>query len=167
MFMDNEYYRIQKERVAVTITTVSGETIAGELFVQSNARSRTGREEAPDILNDPEPFFPFLGRDGEAQLIAKAQVREVELPGDLPEAEWRIDSWQEIEVVLVGGVHRKGVLYLERLSGRTRVLDYINRTALSRCIQPSDLRSQAVSIAARASSRRPSRLRTAARLVMA
>lgn len=125
--MSNDY-RIQKERLTVVLTTVSGERIDGDLFVQPNHRSRTGREEAPDILNAPEPYFPFLTCDGEVQLIAKRHVREMALPSDVEEEEWRMDTWQEVEVVLVGGVHHVGVIYLEAIMGRARVLDYLNRT---------------------------------------
>ena len=121
-------FRIEKDRLSVSLTTVSGETLAGELFVQRATRHRVGPEEAPDILNAPEPFFAFLTRDGKVQLVAKRHVREMELTPDVEAEEWLVDAGQEIEVVLVGGVHHTGVLYLNGVSGRTRVIDSINRT---------------------------------------
>lgn len=124
--MNNDYL-IQKERLAVVLTTVSGERIAGQLFVQPNVRLRSGREEAPDILNAAEPFFPFLADGGHILLLAKDRVRDLLLPAELEEEEWRIGAGQELEVMLDDGACHRGVLYLEAITGRARVLDYLNR----------------------------------------
>ena len=40
-----------------------------------------GSEEVPDVLNAPEPFFPLV-RAGDTLMVAKHQVREVELADD-------------------------------------------------------------------------------------
>ena len=45
----------------------------------------------------------------------------------MPADEWQIGSPATIEVVLTGGGMHTGNVYLESLSGRTRVLDYLNR----------------------------------------
>ena len=78
MGITNNDYRIQKERLAAVVITVGGERMTGELFVQASPRNRYGREEAADILNSAEPFFPMLTSDGELFLVAKDRVREVE-----------------------------------------------------------------------------------------
>ena len=75
--MDNDY-RIQKDRLAAVLVTAGGERLAGELFVQASPRNRYGREEAADVLNSAEPFFPMLTSDGELFLVAKERVRELE-----------------------------------------------------------------------------------------
>lgn len=125
--MDNNDYRIQKDRLAAIVVTVGGERLAGELFVQASPRNRYGREEAADVLNSAEPFFPMLTNDGELFLIAKDRVREVESREPLPADQWQIGAPATINVWLTGGAMHTGNVYLESLSGRTRVLDYLNR----------------------------------------
>jgi hypothetical protein len=123
----NNDYRIQKERLAAVVVTVGGERMTGELFVQASPRNRYGREEAADILNSAEPFFPMLTNAGELYLLAKERVREVESREPMPAEDWQIGAPATIEVWLTGGAVHTGNVYLESLSGRTRVLDYLNR----------------------------------------
>jgi hypothetical protein len=126
--MSNDY-RIQKERVSVVLTLLGGDRIAGDLFVQPSVRNRIGPEDAPDVLNAAEPYFPFLTADGETYLVAKDRVRDVEVDHELEDGdEWRIGAPATIEIVLGGGVVHRGVVYLESVvSGRGRVLDFLNR----------------------------------------
>jgi hypothetical protein len=123
----NNDYRIEKDRLAAVLVTVGGERVAGELFVQASPRNRYGREEAADILNSAEPFFPMLTSDGQLFLVAKERVRELESRDPMPTDEWQIGAPATIEVMLTGGSVHQGNVYLESLSGRTRVLDYLNR----------------------------------------
>ena len=123
----NNDYRIEKDRLAAVLVTVGGERVAGELFVQASPRNRYGREEAADILNSAEPFFPMLTSDGQLFLVAKERVRELESRDPMPTDEWQIGAPATIEVMLTGGGVHQGNVYLESLSGRTRVLDYLNR----------------------------------------
>jgi hypothetical protein len=123
----NNDYRIQKDRLAAVLVTAGGERLAGELFVQASPRNRYGREEAADVLNSAEPFFPMLTSDGELFLVAKERVRELESRDPMPADEWQIGAPATIEVVLTGGAVHTGNVYLEAMSGRTRVLDYLNR----------------------------------------
>lgn len=127
MGIPNNDYRIQKDRLAAVLVTVGGERITGELFVQASPRNRYGREEAADILNSAEPFFPVLASTGELFLLAKDRVREVESREPMPPDEWQIGAPAAIEVSLTGGAVHTGNVYLESVSGRTRVLDYLNR----------------------------------------
>jgi hypothetical protein len=119
--MNNNDYRIPKDRLAAVVVTVGGERMTGELFVQASPRNRYGREEAADVLNSAEPYFPMLTTDGQLFLVSKERVREVESRDPTPADEWTI------EVMLTGGAVHSGNVYLESLSGRTRVLDYLNR----------------------------------------
>jgi hypothetical protein len=121
-------YRIQKERLRITLTTFGGERIVGDLFVQASARNRYGREEAHDVANSAEPFFPVLSESGETYLVAKDRVREIEVGHDAtPAEEWRIGSPSTIELSVTGGGTHTGVIYLEAVTGRSRVLDFLNR----------------------------------------
>jgi hypothetical protein len=125
--INNNDYRIEKDRLAAVVVTVGGERLTGELFVQASPRNRYGREEAADVLNSAEPFFPMLTNEGELFLIAKDRVREVESREPLPADQWQIGAPATINVWLTGGAMHTGNVYLESLSGRTRVLDYLNR----------------------------------------
>jgi len=127
MMNNNNDYRIPKDRLAAVVVTLGGERMTGELFVQASPRNRYGREEAPDILNSAEPFFPMLTTNGELFLIAKDRVREVESAGPSPAEDWQIGAPATIEVLVTGGTILTGNVYLESLSGRTRVIDYLNR----------------------------------------
>jgi len=124
---NNNDYRIPKDRLAAVVVTLGGERMTGELFVQASPRNRYGREEAADILNSAEPFFPLLTTNGELFLIAKDRVREVESAAPSPADEWQIGAPATIEVLVTGGTLHTGNVYLESLSGRTRVIDYLNR----------------------------------------
>jgi hypothetical protein len=125
----NDDYRILKERLAVAITTVSGECLTGDVFVQPSARNRLGREDVPDVLNAPEPFFPLMTVGGDTHLVAKDRVREVhvdQLDG-WTEEEWRIGTPVTVEIAISGGGCHRGTLYLESITGFARAIDYLNR----------------------------------------
>jgi hypothetical protein len=120
-------FRIEKERLAVTVTTESGERLSGQMFVQSYARRRLGREEAVDVLNDNDPYFP-LALDGDnTLLIAKQRVRDVQVAageGSVPNPAARPVT---VEVVVAGGAAFLGEVRLEVPFERPRLLDFLNR----------------------------------------
>ena len=122
-------YRIEKDRIPVTVTLASGTRLSGTVFVQSYIQHRYGREEASDVLNARDPFFPLLAEDGETHLIAKEQVVEAEVA---PDAE--ADALSEIvartalvEVSTTTGFSRTGAVYLEVRNDRPRLLDFLNQ----------------------------------------
>ena len=125
----NSDYRIEKERIAVAVTTASGETVDGDIFVQTYARHRMGREEPSDIMNADEPFFPLALRDGGTLLLAKSQVREVVYDGALEDDAANSVGARaaEIELTLSDGEVRRGAIFLEVSMDRPRVLDFLNR----------------------------------------
>ena len=122
-------FRIEKERAAIVLTMMNGARLSGDLFVQPSVRTRQGPADAPGVLNAPEPFFPMLTDTGETYLIAKERVREVALGTDVrDDEEWRVGAPATVELALAGGAVYRGVLYLDTvMSGRARVLDYLNR----------------------------------------
>ena len=122
-------YRIEKDRIAVVVTTMGGDRIVGDLFVQTYTRHRMGREEAPDVLNGAEPFFPLSTEDGETFLIAKDNVREVQIPGPVDEELQSAVGARtvELELYLTGGTIETGAVFLEVPMDRPRLLDFLNR----------------------------------------
>jgi hypothetical protein len=118
--------RIEKERVAVSITMVGGELLSGSLFAPQ-IYPPGGQEDPLRLLNEPEPFFPLGLSTGEVLLIAKARVLEIvldassgaeELPGSAPTA--------LLQLTLAGGITHVGSMRLEVRASRPRVLDYMN-----------------------------------------
>lgn len=123
----NDDFRIEKERLAVAVTTESGERLRGDLFVQRYARYRLGREEAADVLNSDEPYFPLaLADDDVTLLIAKARVRDVALPRSDGSEPTRARP-ATVEVVLAGGDVLLGEVLLEVALPCPRLLDFLNR----------------------------------------
>ena len=122
-------YRIEKDRVPVVVSMVSGRRISGEMFVQPYARHRGGPEEPQDVLNAAEPFFPLAEPSGEVRLVAKDLVAEVEALLPAGEDPVRHAGMQPavIEVRLSTGAQRSGAIFLELPTSRPRLLDYLNR----------------------------------------
>ena len=128
--MDTDF-RIEKDRRVVQLRMLGGEQLNGEMFVQRYSRHHMGSEEIPDVLNSPEPFFPLV-RAGDTLLVAKHQVREVELADD---------TGQEAAVAPVvarGGGRSdtarwhgpgRAVAISEMPTERPRLLDFLNRYA--------------------------------------
>ncbi|GMV11365.1 MAG: hypothetical protein AMXMBFR55_30990 [Gemmatimonadota bacterium] len=120
--------RIEKARLPVVLITLDGERISGELFVQASARNGSGHETAHDVLNGAEPFFPIATMKGLTLLVAKEQVRELFVAReDADEDEWDFGTPAEVEVVMQGGAAHVGTILVHQVTGRRRVLDYLNR----------------------------------------
>lgn len=120
--------RIEKARLPVSLLMSGGERLNGDMFVQAYSRFHTGREEVPDVLNGDEPFFPLV-RAGDTLLIAKNQVREVEVSWepDLTELQAIGTRVEPVELTLTDGTIRTGELHLEMPSERPRLLDFLNQ----------------------------------------
>lgn len=122
-------YRIEKSRCPVVVTTHSGETFAGEMFLQPFGRHDGGMERPQDILNGDEPFFPLALSETETVLIAKEQVVELSLdydPHDAVEYEM-LSRPTVIEVRLITGATHAGAIFLQLPLERPRLLDFLNR----------------------------------------
>ena len=107
-------FRIEKDRCAVRLSLVSGETITGAMFVQHVGEGDPRRESARDVLNSSDRFFPVETAEGETLLVAKDCVVEVlaELPNDDDELRRASARSALLEVVLSGGIVRSGIVLL-------------------------------------------------------
>jgi hypothetical protein len=127
--MNSSDYRIEKDRSLVVLTTVGGERILGEMFVQAYARHRIGPEEPRDVINDEELFFPLQQLDGETLLISKEHVLELEIE-DPDRVDAESEMWARaarVEITMAGGTRRTGMVFLEVPFDRPRLLDFLNR----------------------------------------
>lgn len=127
-------YRIEKSRCQVAVTTLDGERLVGDVFLQPYAHRRAGPEAPADLLNDDDPFFPLALVDGGTVLLAKERLREVEVPDDRtpqdgdPYAEAGV-RFAQVEITLFGNVVRAGSIRVELPYERPRLLDFFNRFA--------------------------------------
>jgi hypothetical protein len=122
-------YRIEKQRVPVTVVTVRGAELHGDMYVQMYARHRQGGELPIDVLNAEDPFFPLAIPGDETLLICKDGVAEVNIPGMLRD-ENALESGARVatvELTLVDGQLRQGQMLVEVAVDRPRVLDFLNR----------------------------------------
>ena len=122
-------YRIEKSRSPVVITTHSGETITGEMFLQPFARPDGGTERPADILNGAAPFFPVALPGGTLILVAKEQVLSLatDAARDDYDERSKMAPPAVIEVRLISGETHSGAILLELPVEHSRLLDFLNR----------------------------------------
>jgi hypothetical protein len=121
-------FHIEKFRLPVILVTDVGDRLSGDVFVVGDPRKPKGHEEAPDLLDAPEPFFPLATSDGRTLLCAKTHVRELIVPLDVDgPSDWQVNARAEVIVHLVGGISYRGAIVIEQSSPNQRVLDYLNR----------------------------------------
>ena len=124
-----DYYRIDKHRLAVTLTLVGGRCLRGHIFVHPAGQGLPEGENPLRVLNGTEPFFPLQADNGDVILVAKERVAEVWGSTLHAEDELRRQSARcmHIEVTLAAGVVRCGSVLVELPSSRARPLDYLNQ----------------------------------------
>jgi len=121
-------YRIEKERLEVTITLEGSGELHGYIFLQPGVYGYASHSEPAALFNDRELFFPLELDNGDVLLLSKARVADI---SGLPLAEEdelvRASSPMAlVEVTLAGGVTRLGSMRLEVRADRPRLLDYLN-----------------------------------------
>lgn len=121
-------YRIEKNRCRVTVTTMSGEKLTGEIFLQPFAVNHNGPETPLDIFNSTEEFFPLTLDDGETRLLSISRLADVR---------WKTKESSEVdrasvsritslEVRLVTGATHRGTMLMEVPTRHARILDFLN-----------------------------------------
>ncbi|MEW5918576.1 MAG: hypothetical protein AB1762_19395 [Gemmatimonadota bacterium] len=119
--------RIEKRRVAVAVAFMSGTRIEGELFVQASAHFPGALEDAPEVLNANDAFFPLALLSGETLLVAKDNVRTVIVPRRDIHEDAALGIHARVEIALRDGERLSGSLYIEPVAGASRLLDELNR----------------------------------------
>jgi hypothetical protein len=121
-------YRIEKDRLAITIKLEGGDCIEGFIFVQPSVYRHLGREEPIDLFNAPEPFFPLVCGDGTTLLVAKNCVIEAwpVQPSEDDEVRLAAAHAADLEITLRDGTVHQGTLPIELRSDQPRLLDFLN-----------------------------------------
>jgi hypothetical protein len=121
-------FHIEKARLPVVVVTDRGERLAGDIFVAASPLGPNGHEEAHDLLDASELFFPLATRDGRTLLCAKAHVREVIVARDaVQEPNWDLGTTADVAIQVVGGESYCGAVLIEQAAAHKRVLDFLNR----------------------------------------
>ncbi len=123
-------YRIEKERLSVSLTLAGGLRVDGHIFVQPQAYGYNGHEHAIDVFNGADPFVALQTENG-VLFVAKDSVADV---FGLADEEAALDEMRRasarsaaLEVTLVGGTVHTGTVLLEMPTDRPRLLDFLNR----------------------------------------
>lgn len=119
--------RIEKRRLPVAVTLMSGVSMDGELFAQASEHYHGHVEDAPEILNSADPFFPLAVRNGETILIAKDNVQTVAIARSTVHEDAALGIPTRVEVGLRDGDRLSGTILVDPANGRTRLLDFLNR----------------------------------------
>jgi hypothetical protein len=101
--------------------------IDGELFIQASAHYPGAMEDAQEILNASEAFFPLRLHSGETLLVAKDNVRTVIVARSDIHDESTMGIQTRVEVGLRDGERLSGSLFIEPIAGASRLLDELNR----------------------------------------
>lgn len=121
-------YRIEKERLEVTITLEGCAEVHGYIFLQPRVYGYASHSEPAALFNDRELFFPLELDGGDVLLLSKARVVDISgLPlADEDELVRASSPMALIEVTLAGGLTRLGSMRLEVRADRPRLLDFLN-----------------------------------------
>ena len=121
-------FKIEKERLEVTVTLEGCAEMRGFIFLQPRIYGYSSRSEPAALLNDSELFFPLELDNGDVLLLSKERVVDISgLPLDDEDELVRASSPMALlEITLAGGLTRLGSMRLEVRADRPRLLDYLN-----------------------------------------
>jgi hypothetical protein len=121
-------FALPRASVAVRIVLVGGEAQAGEIYLAERVPQHSGPETPLEMLNRPDPFFPFCPKDGEVLLVAKAATVAVEVHqapiGDPTRRS--VARAAPLEITLTGGDTLVGFALAELPEHHARPLDILN-----------------------------------------
>lgn len=119
-------YRIAKDRLPVTVTLLGGTLLEGDLFVRASARYANRLEDAPEVLNAPQPFFPMALHSGEIALVAKQHVYSLRGGPGAIHQDFLLGSPAMVELFMCDGQRISGRVLIEARGAHSRVLDFLN-----------------------------------------
>jgi hypothetical protein len=121
---------VPHEPVLVRLLLTQGVSRPGTIFLRRGSREHDGPETTLEMLNRPEPFFPFRPADEEGvMLVAKTHTVTVSQDRQVPitdPARLSAARMVGLELVLAGGSTLGGWASYEMPEGHSRPLDYLN-----------------------------------------
>ncbi|MGQ0639570.1 MAG: DUF6812 domain-containing protein [Gemmatimonadaceae bacterium] len=119
-------YRIEKTRLPVTVTMIGGAKLDGDLFVRSSSRHAGRLEDAPELMNGKQPFFPMALASGEIALVAKAHLYSVRGGPGAIHQDLSLGTPMTVELFMLDGERITGRVFIEPRHAHRRVLDFLN-----------------------------------------
>ena len=119
--------------VPARITLSQGRPQAGTVFLSARVPQHDGPETTLEMLNRPDPFFPFRPADeGPTLLVAKAQMVDLMVAHSPITDPDRLSATRELrlELVLSNGTTITGRAQVELPEQHSRTLDYLNAGAV-------------------------------------
>ena len=118
--------------VPARMTLAQGRPQAGTIFLAARVPQHDGPETPLEMLNRPEPFFPFRPADtGDVLLVARSQTVALAVQhGPIADPD-RLSAAKELrfELVLSNGTSITGHAQVELPEHHSRILDYLNAGA--------------------------------------
>ncbi len=119
--------------VPARITLSQGRPQTGTVFLAARVPQHDGPETPLEMLNRPDPFFPFRPADeGPMLLVAKTQMVDLAVAhGPIADPD-RLSASKELrlELVLSNGTTIAGRAQVELPEQHSRTLDYLNTGAV-------------------------------------
>lgn len=118
--------------VPARITLTQGRPRGGTIFLGARVPQHEGPETPLEMLNRPEPFFPFQpSEEGDILLVAKGHTIELTVErGPIADPD-RLSAAKQLrlELLLTNGDTLAGQAMVELPEQHSRPLDYLNATA--------------------------------------
>ncbi len=134
---------IPTRSVSLTVWTVDGTSLCGQIFLRLNAQTHAGAETVQDRLNDADLFLT-LSRVGDSPLIFLNKIQVIRAEGpqeeglpDVPESLMGL-SIEPIRVQLVTGEQFSGTVRIEGPAGKRRLSDFLNTQPAFLALQGTD-----------------------------
>ncbi|PYP10043.1 MAG: hypothetical protein DMD59_06940 [Gemmatimonadetes bacterium] len=126
-------FSIPRVAVPANLLLAGGGKREGEVYVMERVPQHVGPETPLDMLNRPEPFFPFRPKKGSDRILLVAKARTVTLSVPRPQGEdsVRLSAAKKatMEITLADGSILSGWASLELPQHHSRLLDYLNAVA--------------------------------------
>lgn len=124
-------FQLPRTSVPARITLTQGKPRGGTIFLGARVPQHDGPETPLEMLNRPEPFFPFQPtEDGDILLVAKGQTIDLTVDhGPIADPD-RLSAAKhlQLELVLANGATLAGHATVELPEQHSRPLDYLNAT---------------------------------------
>jgi CheY-like chemotaxis protein len=130
--------------VSLTLWTVDGATLHGQVFLRLNAEAHVGPETVQDRLNDPDLFLTLsVSGDNPLVFLNKIQVIRVEVAEEDERLPDTPDSLvgvciEPIRVLLINGEQLSGTVWIEGPTGKRRLSDFLNTQPSFLALQGAD-----------------------------
>lgn len=124
--MTNGGFAVPKEKQAVTVHLLGGESLQGNIFLEYKPETVTLYQKVASFLEEDASFFTVVPDAGGPQFIAKACLRMLELESAEDESAFSLKRIENIIAVLCDGSRIEGALMADVPEEKARLSDCLN-----------------------------------------